>query len=285
MVRRSELVAAFSAGAAPSVVLKPVLAIGIVLALLFALDVELLVPPSYPMVNAIRRQLELSESPLDDPGRQTWFKGAQQLYHVQSLLGEGGRVLGGVMMLSVSDGRLVERWDADRLHYEDGAWIGQGVLHRAPKGEATLLTERFESHRVPISEVPDDFVNGIAPPASLRFSDLARVTRARERLGSPALAHRVELYQRFTGPPVLLLLIAVAAGLALRLPRKHSMAVALGIGAAIGFLGWYLREFERLFAAMGNVSPLWAAALVPALLGAITVWAWLRVARDGIVEG
>jgi lipopolysaccharide export system permease protein len=279
--RRSELGAIFSAGVGPRIVLLPALGAGAAFALALVVIIEWLVPPAHPEVTAIRRKLGLGDPALESYGEQSWFKGSRYLFRVDSLLDPQGTALGGVMVLRVEGGRLLERWDVERLIHEDGAWVGHGIVHRRSEGAEGLVTERIREQALPLSERPADFVTGIAQPATLPYRALEETTLARERLGAPAFSHRLELYQRRTGPPTLVLILAIAAAIAIRLGRRQSLAAEIGVGALLGFSVWYAREFERLFAISGKLAPEVAAHLMPALCACLAIAAWIHVGRRG----
>jgi LPS export ABC transporter permease LptG len=286
MARRSELGAIFAAGASPAMLARPIAVAAALVAGVHALIVEFAVPAASPSLSATRHRLGLADSTLEGAGRLTWFKGKERLFRVDSLTGAGGASLGGVLMMRVDGGRLTERLDIDSLSYRDGRWIGRGIVARTfGRDSDGIRTERIPERALDLPEQPEDFETGVALPAHLSYAALSRTMLARERRANPALAHRIELYQRHTTPLVLILSMAIAAALAVRLGRRQSLAATLGVGASTGFLVWYVAEFERLIAASGGAKPEIAAHAFPLIWLLVGGLLWRRVYRRGVAEG
>ncbi|MCK6550909.1 LptF/LptG family permease, partial [Myxococcota bacterium] len=228
LVRRGEIVAFFAAGASPFAILRPIVCAGLVIAAAEAGLTEWIAPRARAEVSAARHRLGLPSLAGDKVGSvsQTWFRGEDLVYRVEALEDPRGRVLGHVLVLRIVEGHLVERWDVDRLVYEDGRWIGEGVVHRQFGADAELATERLERALLSLVEDPEDFVRSIGAPERLSYAALAETTRARERLGQPALAHRLELYRRHTYPLLLVVAVVLGAAVALRLGRRPTVAGA-----------------------------------------------------------
>jgi lipopolysaccharide export system permease protein len=281
--RRLEVVAMFAAGAGPRALLGPVVLVGLGWALGQAALVETLAPPAAAAADGARRRLGLPSPPTE--GRQTWFKGQDALYRVRTLAASDGSALEDVLILRVAGGRLLERRDAARLRWEDGRWWAEDLVVRPFEGEGPREAVRQARAPLALAERPGDFVTGIARPDRLRWGELRRTTEARERLGRPALEHRMELYERHAAPLAILLALVAGAALALRLGRRQTLAGALGIGAMLGASAWLLGEVGHVMGTTGALPPELAAHVAPALMGAAAGAAWLRVARRGIAEG
>lgn len=293
LVRRQEIVALFAAGAGPGALLRPVLVAGAMIALLYGALTEWIAPAARAEVSAARLRLGLPASPADSlGGSRTWFRGEDLVYRIQVMEAANGSVLGGVLMLRIRDGRLLDRWDVRELRFEGGRWTGLGVIHRrfedasdagaAAAAEAVIATEQLERTVMPVDERPEDFVTSIGAPDRLSYFKLLAAMRARERLGQPALGHRFELYRRHAYPLSLVVALALAAAIALRLGRRPTMAVALGAGVLIGFVVWLTDEVSLALGTAAALSPELAAHLPLALLLMAAAFAWARAARDGL---
>lgn len=284
LLRRRELVAFFAAGASPGAVLAPLGLLGLALAALHVLNVELLVSSSRPMVVELRHELGLGGSRQDGLGEQrSWFKGRDHLYRVESVMDEGGRRLAQVLILTVKDGQLTRRIDAARLEHQDSTWHGEHVVSRriAP---GRLETESLESSALDLAEDPEDFVRAIAAPSRLRYPRLSETAKARARLGQPDEAHQLELHRRHVAPVFLLALVLAAGAGALRLGRRQSFAEALLAGAALGFGGWVSWETAGLFGVTRALDPRLAPYLPAALALAAALCLLLAARRRGVAD-
>lgn len=282
LARRQELVVMLAAGGSPLAFLKPALIAGLLLAGLYASITEWVVPPSRTMKTAVSRRLGLSTRSTDvlRAGRM-WFKGKDRIYRVEDLEDEHGRALGGVMMLTVDRGRLIERIDAERLTHDGTSWLAFGVLTRR-FDNAGIVTSSVASATMDLFERPEDFVRSVGAPDRLPLVRLYESTLARERLGQPSTEHRLELYRRFGHPLSIWLAVALGAGLALALGRRPGLALALGAGVGLGFTLWLVDEMSLALASAAALAPDVAAQLGPQLVLIGTLYVWLRALFRGV---
>jgi LPS export ABC transporter permease LptG len=284
LLRRGEVVAMFSAGAAPSVLMKPAFVTGLCFALAYGAMTEWIIPPARAEVSALRRELGLPDKDTELLRRhQTWFRGRREIYRVRGMEDEEGRVLAGVTILDIEDGRLRDRWELERLVHRDGRWIGEGILRRKLEGDA-LSTSRLPAAPLELIESPADFVRSIGAPDRMRYGALRSAVDARERLGQPAVEHRLEMYRRHAHPLALWCAVMLAVAAAIRISRKPSLAAALGVGACLGFGLWLADEIGLALGSTSALSPVIAshAGLLLVALAAMT--AGIRAFRRGVSD-
>lgn len=285
LVRRGEVLAVFSAGGPPSSVAKPALLAGLIFAAGFAAVAEWITPPARAELAATRRRLGLPAAGADAVRRgQSWFRGRDLFYRIGSLEDQAGWTLGGVLMLRLEGGRLLDRWDVERLRWDGAGWIAEGCVHRA-LGADTIHTERHEERPLSLSELPEDFVVSVAAPHRLPYRALLETLRVRERLGQPSIEHRVELWRRHTLPLLNVLAVLLGAGVGLRLGKKPTFAAALAAGTGLGFFVWLMEEVNVAMATGAALSPGVATHLAPLILAAMGGLAWWIAGRRGIRGG
>jgi LPS export ABC transporter permease LptG len=283
LVRRGEAVAIFAAGGRPQLILRPAILTGLLLALAYAALTEWVAPVARAEVSAARRRLGLPAPPTDVLSTsRAWFRGADLVYRVKGMDEAGGGVLSDVLMLKLSSGRLSDRWDVGELRYEGGRWIGRDVLHRRFVEAEAISTEHVDQQEMALEEVPEDFVTSIGAPDRLEYARLDAAMHARERLGQPAIAHRLELYRRHAHPLALLGAVVLSAAVALRLGRRPSIARSLGAGVLLGFGLWVTDELSLALGTSAALSPIVAAHVPLAVVLAAAGFAWLRVHREGL---
>ncbi len=276
--RRQEMGAMMAAGAGPTMLLKAGVVLGIVCALVYGAVTEWVVPHARAQVASLKRTVGLGHR-IRGEKQQKWFRGQDRIFRVEALGDPGAHTLLGVLILHTQGGRIRDRWELDRMVYEDQSWRASGLTHIHFEDEA-LKTTRSTTEVFSLPEVPSDFLHSVGIPGHLSFRTLYRSTLARERLGQPSTLHRLELYRRLTLPITLALAVALVAGLLFLLPFHPTTAQAMGIGATLGFFVWILDELAR---ALGSTSalPPWAAGQVG--LAAIAVsagWTWFRTLRN-----
>lgn len=280
--RRREIVAWFAAGASSWAMAKPLIVAGLVVGVGYGAIIEWLVPPAASHESAVRARMGLPRSDAQ-LGRHGWYKGKQWLYRVRTLATPDGTQLDDVLMLHVAQGRLHHRRDLGVLKHDGEGWLGQRIVDRN-LADDSMTTATVAAERLSLVERPKDFVGALGAPSRLAYADLRASTETRERLGRPALAHRIELYRRHTGPIIMLLVMVVAGALGVRLGRRQTMASALGAGAALGFSVWLLREMAKLMGTAGALPPAIAGHLVAVVLLVLVALAWGAVARHGVAE-
>lgn len=290
-MRRLEIAAFFASGASPLALFKPLVLAGLVFAGLYAGLVETLIPPAAAKTNIVRRRMGLPYAH-SYWGRNGWYKGKDQLYRVRTLARSDASQLKDVLMLKIKNGKIVERTDVGVLTFKDQEWVGQQVVRRilkpanknAVSPQASMHTVRLPRQVFKIAERPKDFNTGLAIPKQLAYAPLYESAQIREKLGRPALAHRLELHHRHTGPLSILLVILIAGALCLRNGLKQSLASAMGAGAALGFSLWLVHELATLIGSTSAL-PTWGAAhILPFCLGIGGLVSWFLVERRGIAE-
>lgn len=285
LVRRGEVVAMFGAGAPPSAILRPLLLTGLAWALAYAAVTEYVAPWSHAEMARLRRQLGIGSrhtQPLR--GSRNWFTGKDRVFRVQDLVDARGERLAGVLVLTVEAGRLLERWDVERLEWAQGSWTAHGVVRRRWPDAETQRTERIARAPIPLAETPEDFVRSVGAPERMAFAALSEALEARRRLGQPTEVHALELYRRATQPLTLWLAMLAAAGLVLRAGRRPTLAAALGYGALAGFTLWVVDELSVALATTGALGPRLAAALPAAIALGVAARLWGVAYRRGITD-
>lgn len=285
LVRRGEVVALFGAGASPGVVLKPALLAGLVWAATYAGITEWVCPWAHARTSQLRRTLGITSHRPESGRPQSWFAVRDRIFRVNALEDPDGEALAGILILRVEAGRLVERWDAERLVWSDAeGWAVERAVHRRFEGDDGLSTQRVARQPVPLTERPEDFVRSVGIPERLALGSLASAVAARTRLGQPTEAHRLELYRRAAQPLTLWLAVALGAAAMLAVGRRPTLAGALGVGALLGFSLWILDEVAVALASTQALPP-GPAALVPlVLVGAAAAAGWARAYRRGITD-
>ncbi len=284
LARRGELVAFFAAGAPPGALLRPALLVGLMVALASAALTEWVAPSAAAQVSALRRRIGLPSGREALHRGQRWFRGSDRIFRVDDLEDREGRVLAKVLILRLADGRLLERWDAARLVFDGQAWVAEDVVHRRFEAADGLTTERAARLPLELAERPADFVRSVAPPDRLPLAALLDTLRARERLGQPALEHRLELARRLARPLALLLAIPLGVALALRLGRRPTFAGALAAGGGAGFALWMTDEVGMALAGTGALSPGPAAHLGLVAIAGTLALAWRSAERRGLAS-
>ncbi len=285
LIRRGEVVAMFAAGGPPTLLLKPTLLAGLLWALSYGAITEWVAPRAHAEIASLRRELGMGKKHSADlRGSRNWFTGKQRIFRVGDLMDTEGRALAEVLILKVRDGRLVQRWDVQRLTWDAGTWTAHDVVQRTWPDPDTQQTQRLAQMQLDLLETPEDFVRSVGAPERLSFGALCQAITARRRLGQPVQVHEVELYRRIARPFTLLLAMLAAAALILRTGRHPTVATGLGMGTLAGFSLWLVDELALALAAISALSAGVAATVPPVLAALAALGFWGLAYRRGITD-
>lgn len=168
------------------------------------------------------------------------------------------------------------RIDAAEAELDDGLWQLSGVRVVGPDRPLTELETLSLPTRLSWGKLEESF----ASAASMPVWRLPSFIRLLEEAGFSAAAHRVQFHVALAAPLAMAAMVLIAAGFAIRPPRRGGI-LALMTMAAIAGLGFHLltQVFFRLGVSGQLPSALaaWAPVGCIAMLGA----AWLLYTEDG----
>lgn len=172
--------------------------------------------------------------------------------------------------------RFNARIDASEAVLVDGAWQFSDVQVVGPDRPVAELDTLALSTRLNWGKLEESF----ATPASMPVWRLPSFIRLLEDAGFSAAAHRVQLHVALAAPVAMAAMVLIAAGFAIRPPRRGGI-LALMTMAAMAGLGFHL--LTQVFFRLGLSGQLpaalaaWAPVGCVAMLGA----AWLLYTEDG----
>lgn len=213
-------------------------------------------------------------------GSSLWLKdysGAFDLVIHADTLRPFDQVLEGVTVFQFVDrDRFQNRIDAATAVLSDGTWTFSDVrivgLDR-PMVERKSLTL---STKLNWGRLEESFTS----PASMPIWRLPTFIRLLETAGFSAVPHRVYFHTALAAPLAMVAMVLIAAGFAIRPPRRGGI-LSLMTMAAIAGLGFHL--LTQVFFRLGLSGQLPAALAAWAPIGCITMLgaAWLLYTEDG----
>lgn len=203
-----------------------------------------------------------------------WFHGQNVIYQIR-LHDRRDQTLEKVSMFFLdSQFRLVERVDARRLRWSEGAWTAEDGLSLRFEGSDTHQ-EWFDRRTFDLEETPEDFESLATLPEDLGWLDLYRYTQKIRHEGYNSLPYEVELHLRVASPFTTIVLVLVGILLALRQGLHGGIMVSSGVGLIIAFI--YLATVHLgCSLATANILPpfigVWAANI---LFTALAAFLWM----------
>lgn len=273
-----ELTAMQVAGTAPARILAPMLAMGLLLAILSFVVGEGVTP------DTTQRQKELYDTKIR--GRRESAKGSRSDI---ILLGRGGRIYlawsydaarallrkVSVQLPRTETQELDWRIDAEEARWRDGLWEFQtGNLRRFREDqEISCGFARFGDSR--LIESPGDFARPPKDPLDMSRKDLEFYIRSLREGGGRVHKFEVAYDIRGSFPFANLIVILLGGVLSIRIRRGSNIALAIGITI---FLGFAYIAFLRVGQALGNhgtLPPLlaaWMGNIVFGFIGLFLLW-------------
>jgi lipopolysaccharide export system permease protein len=213
-------------------------------------------------------------------GSGLWLKdysGAFDLVIHADTLQPVGQILQGVTVFQfVERDRFSSRIDAKRAVLQDSAWNFTGVRVVGPDRPMVELETLALSTRLDWGRLEESF----ASPASMPIWRLPTFITLLEAAGFSAAPHRVYFHTALAAPLALVAMVLIAAGFAIRPPRRGGIFGLMTL-AAIAGLGFHL--LTQVFFRLGLSGQLPAALAAWAPIGCITMLGvtWLLYTEDG----
>ncbi len=167
------------------------------------------------------------------------------------------------------NGKFRERIDADRGHYEPGAW-------RLEK--AVVTTPNATPRKVAVYELPTNLTEGEVKRTflqldSVSFWALPGLVASAQRAGVPGDRFLLQYNVLLSRPILLLAMVLIAANVSLRFSRSRDVGWMIITGVGVGFMLYVLMKIAWDLGSGGIVPPplaAWLPAGVATLFG-ITV--------------
>ncbi|MCA8927155.1 MAG: LPS export ABC transporter permease LptG [Alphaproteobacteria bacterium] len=279
--RHHELAVARAAGLSIWQLLLPGLAVAFLIGVLKVVAFNPLVAVSLTMFEdfeAVYFDKKSSNTVFQESG--LWLKDYSERYnfivHANKLV-PGSRYLEEVTVFEMSDdGKFEKRIDAARGVLKNGVWAFDDVSTVGPAQAAVQQPHLELPTRLTWLKLEDSF----ASPASMPVWRLPAFIRLLEDAGFSAAAHRVQLHIALAAPMAMVSMVLIAAGFAIRPPRRGGVLLLMTM-AAIAGLGFHL--LTQVFFRLGLSGQLpaalsaWAPVAFVTMLGA----AWLLYTEDG----
>jgi lipopolysaccharide export system permease protein len=164
-----------------------------------------------------------------------------------------------------SDGRPLERIEADRARLKEGAWrieVARVWALDHPNPEASATTR--QTLTLPSSLTSDQIRDGFGDPSAIPIWQLPQFIAQLEEAGFTAERHRVYFQTELAQPAFFVAMLLIAAGFTLRPQRAGGTGLYVLGAILMGFSAYILRDLTLVLGEAGQVSPVlavWAPTL------------------------
>ena len=168
------------------------------------------------------------------------------------------------------------RIDADSARLSDGEWILTNARIVGPSTAETRLDRLILSTKLDWTTISENVTN----PRSTPIWQLPGFIRKIEEAGFSAAPHRVQFHSTLASPLSLCAMVLIAAGFAIRPPRRGGLLGLMSLGAVAGIAYYIVSQVFLRLGQSGQIPALlaaWAPTACVLMLGA----AWLLYTEDG----
>jgi len=274
--RNHELIAMRAAGLGANKIIIPLLGVAVLAAGITFVIGEWVTPVTNQRLDVIDR-INIHHRPDTRHGIQ-WLKDGPRFFRLQPLGKQSGeRQFHLVMLKTDAAGHWVERVDAARASYHNGAWSLTGVnISRPGKGGLSL------SHlaHFQLASITGPGTADPPSPRHMRFMELLHYAKSLEQAGLSSAGFRFSLQRKLAVPALCLIMVLLAATLCMHISNRQGSA-SWSIAASIGFgLGAYVMgSATRITATAGYLPPGFAAWLPDMVAAGLT--GFLLLHREG----
>jgi lipopolysaccharide export system permease protein len=210
-----------------------------------------------------------------------WIQiGDQTLMNIRAVEPDGTTLRGISLYQLGPDFRLTEITEATEVRYGPDGWVLHKGVSRSLLPDGRLVTERFRTKPIRMSQTPEDFntwasveSEEMTLPALRSYIDRLR------KDGYSFVRMLTDYYGRIAFPFVCLVMTIVGIALSLRRSgvRGSGMAIGIGQALAIGFLYWTTHSIAIAFGHSGVLAPLMAGWIANLLFLSFGFYLFLKV--------
>lgn len=210
-----------------------------------------------------------------------WIQiGDQTLMNI-TVVEPDGTMLRGISLYQLGpDFRLTEVTEAAEVRYGPDGWVLHKGVSRSLLPDGRLVTERFRTKPIRMSQTPEDFNAWASVESEEMTLPALRAYIDRLRKDGYSFARMLtDYYGRIAFPFVCLVMTIVGIALSLRRSGARGSGMAIGIGQAlaIGFLYWTTHSIAIAFGRSGVLAPLMAGWIANLLFLSFGFYLFLTV--------
>lgn len=264
----SEITAMKSCGISIYRIMRPILAMGIVVSIFAIAFNEYVVPwANQAYSDVLNYEIKNNASPKSIDHiilKEIKDGNIQRLIYARHYDADKNR-MEWITMQDFEDGKLVRVENADNADWTNNEWIlHNGIIYSITDGNMSH-TLHFEAQKLPIQESPDNILREQKKPEEMTMKELKAQIKIMRSQYVDTTDLEIELYQRITVPMASFIFTLVGAPLGLQ-PNRNSSSVGFGLSIIIIFIYYALMTLSNVVGRMG-IPPAYAV-WIPNLVGA-----------------
>ena len=259
MNKNNEIVALKSGGMSVYLFLRPILLMGLFIAVFIFFVSEILVPITISKVNEIWR-LEVKKYTITSTRKNIWFKGRQSISHISYFNPRNQSISGITLNFFDEQFRIVRRVDAEKGVFKQGYWVFYDIMEQVLNQETGSYDVKFIKEKNEfIDFLPEDLKRVAERSEEMNFRELHDYIRDVEAEGYDATPYQVDFHGKFALPVACLILCVIGTGITLRKNTMQGISVTIIYGIGVVFIYWISHSFCLSLGYGGILSPIIAA--------------------------
>jgi lipopolysaccharide export system permease protein len=202
--------------------------------------------------------------------RQRSLDGQSSILRAERSSDGGARLSGVTAFVYDSQGRFLERVEAQRATLDPGAWTITDARVFGPGDEPKVAPV----YKLGTSLSPEQVTQSFVHPASVSFWKLPEISRRTEAAGLDAAAYRMQYQTLMARPLLLLAMVLIAATVSLRFFRFGGVGQMVSGGVGAGFVLYVATKLTGDLGGAGLLSApvaAWSPAIVGSMLGTLVL--------------
>jgi lipopolysaccharide export system permease protein len=260
MNKNNEIIALKSGGGSVYLLLRPVMAIAVLLSIVLFLISEIVVPITISRANRIWLTEVKKKPALATRQKNIWIKGNRTIYFIKYFNPRNQSMSGVTLNYFDREFNLSKRVDANSAAYRRGKWILYDIMEQEFDAKSKTYDVRFYPHRIEkIDILPEDLKHVFKKSEEMNIAELFSYIQEVESEGYDATTFRVDLQARFAFPFLTVIVCIIGIGIAVKRKGREGPSVGIALGAVMVFLYWVLHSFCLSLGYGGLLPPVIAA--------------------------
>ncbi len=266
MNRNNELLAIRASGISGYTLIRPVVAVGFVLALFMFFLGETIVPVTMAKANYIKHyEIKKHKNQIFSAKKDIWIKSDHQIVHINYFDPVEKSVSGITITTLGPDFSLEKRIDARKGIFQDGQWVLSDLIEQTHSKDASDYDVKHRDHLiVPAAFKPADLGEVAKKSNEMSYFELKEYVGKVQAEGYNAVTYIVDLNAKIAFPFICVIMALTGAVIGMRTFAGNNLPLAIAAGVLVAFVYWIMYGF-CLSLGYGRVLPpligAWAANL------------------------
>ncbi|CAB1056008.1 hypothetical protein D1BOALGB6SA_742 [Olavius sp. associated proteobacterium Delta 1] len=259
MNKNNEIIALKSGGMSIYYFIRPILAVGLLVAILLFLLSEIVVPLTISKANDIYR-IEVKKYTQTKGQKNIWFKSHRSIAFISYFNPREKTISGITLNYFDSQFKLERRVDAARGEFQKDRWMFKDIMEQMLNKKTGSYEIQFYNEKVEkIDFLPEDLQRVAKKSEEMSYKELFSYIQDVETEGYDATPYRVDLHGKFALPVASLIICLIGTGITVGKISSHGFAVNIALGVLVIFLFWIMHSFCMSLGYGGMLPPFIAA--------------------------